>query len=81
MKIWMAICDLKFEKKMEYFRAIRGLAGGSTPSLVLSSQHIYDDTHSECGGISQGEQRWADECFWTMQLKKWTDVAIIKLES
>ncbi|MCP9261371.1 hypothetical protein DINM_004742 [Dirofilaria immitis] len=42
--------------------AIRGLAGGSTPSLVLS-QHIYNETHSECGGISHNEQRWADECF------------------
>ncbi|KAL3993684.1 hypothetical protein ACH3XW_18570 [Acanthocheilonema viteae] len=43
--------------------AIRGLAGGSTPSLVLSSQHVYDDTRSECGGISHSEQQWADECF------------------
>ncbi|CAG9535305.1 unnamed protein product [Cercopithifilaria johnstoni] len=43
--------------------AIRALAGGSTPSLVLSSQHIYDDTRSECGGISHNEQQWADECF------------------
>ncbi|EJD74041.1 hypothetical protein LOAG_18589 [Loa loa] len=42
--------------------AIRGLAGGSTPSLVLSSQHIYDDTRSECG-MSHNEQRWTDECF------------------
>uniref|UniRef100_A0A0R3S4L6 Kinesin motor domain-containing protein n=1 Tax=Elaeophora elaphi TaxID=1147741 RepID=A0A0R3S4L6_9BILA len=43
--------------------AVRGLAGGSTPSLVLSSQHVYDDTRSECGGITHNEQRWADECF------------------
>uniref|UniRef100_A0A915PSL8 Uncharacterized protein n=1 Tax=Setaria digitata TaxID=48799 RepID=A0A915PSL8_9BILA len=43
--------------------AIRSLAGGSTPSLVLSSQHVMDETRSECGGLSQNEQRWADECF------------------
>uniref|UniRef100_A0A1I8F0A8 Uncharacterized protein n=1 Tax=Wuchereria bancrofti TaxID=6293 RepID=A0A1I8F0A8_WUCBA len=42
---------------------IRGLAGGSTPSLALSAQHLCDDTHSECGGMSHNEQRWADECF------------------
>ncbi|VIO92884.1 Uncharacterized protein BM_BM10241 [Brugia malayi] len=44
---------------------IRGLAGGSTPSLALSAQHLYDDTRSECGsgGMSHNEQRWADECF------------------
>ncbi|VDK73565.1 unnamed protein product [Litomosoides sigmodontis] len=43
--------------------AIRDITGGSTPSLVLSPQHVYDGTHSECGGISHNEQRWSDECF------------------
>ncbi|VDM25334.1 unnamed protein product [Toxocara canis] len=47
--------------KMIYFcRAVRGLAGGSTPSLAPSDtrRSTADETQSECG-----RNEWADECF------------------
>ncbi|VDN60107.1 unnamed protein product [Dracunculus medinensis] len=43
--------------------ALRGMAGGSTPSLAIPNHHSFDESLSEYGESARYGQHWSDECF------------------